>query len=326
MMIGGRGPQTFYALASDGVIHTIGLHEGKEIKKPVSFVPANANVADLAAIDDVVYATTVNGCGAVANGIWSIDTASDDHKVHSWKSGVSPIGEPALDSKGALYVSLGESPAGAETHANSIVALDGKTLEVKDWFTIPGASFATGPSIFTYGDRELAAAASQDGRIFLLDPASLGGADHKTAITVSAATNTSKTWSPSALATWEDPDKSRFLLIPAVHTKGSIVAFKLTGDAAKPSLEQVWTTGDLGTPSAPIVVNGVVFALKTGSSSSPAALYAFNGKDGKELWNSGKSITSSVRSAGIWSSNAQVYVATHDGTVYAFGFAMDRHL
>lgn len=325
-MIGGRGPQTFYALASDGAIHTIGLHEGKEIKKPVTFLPANANVGDLTAIDDVLYATTVNGCGGAPNGIWSIDLASEGRRVRSWKSGASPVGEPALDSKGNLYVAFGDGPAGVENHADSIVALDGKTLEVKDWFTMPGASFATGPSIFTYGDRELAAVASKDGRIFLLDAASLGGADHKTVLAISPATNTSKTWSASALATWEDPENSRFLLIPAVHAKGSIAAFKVTGDAAKPSLEQIWMAGDLGTPSAPIVVNGVIFALKTGSSSSPAVLYAFNGKDGKQLWSSGKSLTSYARSNGIWSSNAQVYVATYDGTVYAFGFAMDRHL
>lgn len=159
-----------------------------------------------------------------------------------------------------------------------------------------------------------------------MDAASPGGVDHKTALAVSSATNASKSWSPSAIASWEDADKNRFLLIPAVHGKGSIVAFKMTGDAAKPSLEQVWTAGDLGAPSAPIVVNGVVFALKPGSSSSPAVLYAFSGKDGKELGNSGKSIASYVHSTAIWSPNAQVYVTTHDGAIYAFGFAMDRHL
>jgi outer membrane protein assembly factor BamB len=315
--------QTFYALASNGVVHTIGLHEGKEIKKPVPFLPANANVADLSAIDDLLYATTINGCGGAPNGVWSLDLTSDDHKVRSWNSGASPIGEPALDSKGNLYVAFGE---GAGNHADSVVSLDGKTLEVKDWFTFSGASFATGPSIFTHAGRELVAASTKDGRIFVLDTASLGGADHKSALAVSPATNSSKSWSPSALATWEDADKNRFLLIPATHGRGTIDAFKLTGDAAKLSLEQAWTNGDLGTPSAPIIVNGVVFALKSGSASSPAVLYAFNAKDGKEIWSSGKNITSYVRSSGIWSSNGQVYVAAHDGTVYAFGFAMDRHL
>jgi hypothetical protein len=68
-----------------------------------------------------------------------------------------------------------------------------------------------------------------------------------------------------------------------------------------------------------------VFHQPAKTGSSPAVLYAFDAVSGKELWNSGKSITSYVRSTGIWSSNAQVYVATHDSTVYAFGFAMDRH-
>ena len=62
------------------------------------------------------------------------------------------------------------------------------------------------------------------------------------------------------------------------------------------------------------------------SRSSPAVLYALDSATGKELWNSGKAITSFVHSAGLWSSDGQVYVATYDSTVYAFGFAMDRHL
>lgn len=114
-------------------------------------MPANANVADLTAINDVPYATTVNGCGGAPNGVWSIDLASDDHKVQSWKSTGSPVGEPALDSTGNLYV----------VHSDAIAALNGKTLEEKDSFTMPGASFATGPSLFTYEDRELATGRNQ---------------------------------------------------------------------------------------------------------------------------------------------------------------------
>jgi outer membrane protein assembly factor BamB len=206
------------------------------------------------------------------------------------------------------------------------VALDPKTLDLKDSFALPGASFSTPPTVFSYEEQEIVAAGTKDGRIVLLNTASLGGSDHKTPLHISTATSKSSAWSPPALATWEDAAKNRFLLTPAVAAKGSIVAYKVVGSALSPKLEQAWTAGDLGTPSAPIVVNGVVFALKTGSASTPAVLYAFDALSGKPLWDSGRSIASSVRSTGLWSSSAQVYVATHDATVYAFGFAMDRHL
>jgi hypothetical protein len=311
----GRGPQTVYAIASDGVLHTLGAMEGKDVKKPIAFMPPNANVSDTIAIGDTLYAATSNGCSGVPDGVWAIDLSAPDPKAISWKSTGSPAGM-AFDSKGTLFV----------TAADNLFALDPKTLEPRDSFSMPGASFTTPPVVFAYQDQELIAAATKDGRIVLLNAASLGGADHKTPLPTSAPTTKSAAWSPSALATWEDAAKTRFLLIPAVAAKGSIIAYKVAGTPLAPKLEQVWTAGDLGTPSAPIVVNGVVFALKTGSPSAPAVLYAFDGLSGNAIWNSGKSIASYVRSTDLWSSSAQVYVATHDATIYAFGFAMDRHL
>jgi outer membrane protein assembly factor BamB len=53
-------------------------------------------------------------------------------------------------------------------------------------------------------------------------------------------------------------------------------------------------------------------------------LHAWDGMTGRELWNSGKTIPSSVTSPSFWSGTGQVYVGTSDGTVYAFGFAMER--
>jgi hypothetical protein len=321
---GGRGPQSVYAIAADGTLHTLGAMEGKDLKKPLAFLPPGANVSDTIAVGETIYAATTNGCGGVPNGIWALDRAAESPKVVSWKSGGNVAGI-AFDSKGALFAAIGEGADGAGEYADSIVSLEPKTLELKDRFSA-GALFATSPTIFSYDGQEFVAAAAKDGRIFLLSAASLGGTDHKTPLQVSAATTKGAPWTPAALATWEDASRNRFLLAPAVSGKGTIIAYKVSGTAASPRIEQAWATGDLGAPSAPIVVNGVVFALKTGSTSSPAVLYAFDGASGRELWNSGKTITSYVRSTALWSSNAQVYVATQDATVYAFGFAMDRHL
>ncbi len=307
------GPGASYAVSSDGALHSVGQSQGKELSKPIPFLPANANATELVLIDQTVYTSTINNCGGVPNGVWSLDIKSG--AVKSWKSGASPVGPVAVSSNGTLYVAIGDS-AGA--NQNSIVALDPATLVVKASYT--GAAFATSPVIFTQGGRELVAAATKEGKVVLLDAETLGGADRKTALATSAATTTSKTWSPSALATWEDASQTRWLLLPAEGASSGIVGLKLSGTSLQPG----WTSPAIASPSAPIVVNGVVFALSSGSAASPAVLYALDGATGKTIWNSGKTIKSFVKSAGLWSISGQVYVATNDATMYAFGTPMGR--
>src|SRR6202021_648601 len=118
-----------------------------------------------------------------------------------------------------------------------------------------------------------------DGRVFLLNAASLGGADHKTPLATSAATTTSKTWAPSELATWQDAAQTRWILLPAVGASSGIMAMKVVGTSLQPG----WTA-NIASPSAPIVVNGVVFTLNSGSATAPAVLYALDGATGKEIW------------------------------------------
>ena len=77
-------------------------------------------------------------------------------------------------------------------------------------------------------------------------------------------------------------------------------------------------------PLTPIVVNGVVFAASA-SANAPAALYALNGRTGATLWQSGETITSPLSGRSLWVGSGHVFVGTRDGTVYAFGFAMERH-
>jgi outer membrane protein assembly factor BamB len=58
--------------------------------------------------------------------------------------------------------------------------------------------------------------------------------------------------------------------------------------------------------------------------SSRAVLYALDGMTGKELWNSGPAITSFTRGGALAGGMGQIYVGTHDGTIYAFGFPMEH--
>lgn len=85
------------------------------------------------------------------------------------------------------------------------------------------------------------------------------------------------------------------------------MAFRLNGG----SLMRAWAA-NVASPSAPIVVNGVVFALNTGSAAAPATLYAIDGSNGKELWNSGRTMKAASHT-GLWSISGQVYVAGSDG-------------
>jgi outer membrane protein assembly factor BamB len=82
-------------------------------------------------------------------------------------------------------------------------------------------------------------------------------------------------------------------------------------------------------PTSPTIINGTVFALSTGRTSSaqhsfPAVLYALDGATGRELWNSGKAITSPVGAQAVSGGGGQVYVTARDGTLYAFGFPMEH--
>ena len=58
--------------------------------------------------------------------------------------------------------------------------------------------------------------------------------------------------------------------------------------------------------------------------SSRAVLYALDGTTGKELWNSGASIASFTRGNALSGGMSQIYLSTHDGMIYAFGFPMEH--
>jgi outer membrane protein assembly factor BamB len=92
-------------------------------------------------------------------------------------------------------------------------------------------------------------------------------------------------------------------------------------------------------PLPPAIVNGVVFALSSGclrssdaeltvtqraQRSSKAVLYALDAATGRELWNSGSTISSFVQSGGLAAGGSRIYVGDYDGTQYAFGFPMEH--
>jgi outer membrane protein assembly factor BamB len=364
---GGRPPQTginpanlpitgaVWAISSSGMVHALNPHIGADLRRPVRIVPAGAKVSGSVLVDDVLYATTTDGCGGAPNGLWALDVAQENAsaKAKVWESGGASIAGttgPTLGLNNVIYVATG---AGAGKYPNAVVAIDPKTLEARDWFT-GDSPFTTSPVAFSDGTRDLVAAAAKDGRLYVFDGKTPGGADHRTPLARSPIYSSAAGEFPAgAVTTWQDAQGARWLLVASTGplpagttfktsngavTNGTIAAFRLVNQSGALSLEPAWSSRDLTSPATPIVLNDVVFALSSGAfrgdaqtaaaqrleRSAPAVLYALDAKTGKELWTSGRAIAASVQGVGPSGQDGQVYVVAADGTLYAFGIPMEH--
>ncbi len=306
----GRPSGVVYAVSSDGILHVLGLPSGKDIQRPAEFVPANARWSDTIAVNTTLYATTTGNCGGAPNGVWAIDLESEGRPVVSWKSNGGPIvGRLAFASDGTVVAAIGPGTATGDGKVNAIVALDPKTLEVKDWFAQSGVEFVTGPTVFKHDDRDIVAAATKDGRVLLLNAASLGGSNHATPLHASTALSAGASTpaigasiagiAGNALATWQELTITPPPPAPSTTTAAAqppagplaappqptvtygtrwllapiangVVALKVVEPGGSLALERGWTAQNVTAPETPIVVNGVVFALATGRPSTPA--------------------------------------------------------
>lgn len=134
-------------------------------------------------------------------------------------------------------------------------------------------------------------------------------------------------------------------------THGGIAALKLEEAAGKWQLTPGWLSRDMDLAEETVVANGIVFAYSSGvdgtqvvqdaawnepggpryggplssgaarriPNSRKAMLYALDGQTGKELWNSGDTISSFNHFSGITVANGRAYIGTWDGMLYAFG-------
>lgn len=325
---------------------------------PVKFLPAGANISGLMLFDRVLYAATTNNCGGAANGLWAIDFSTPNQAVTTWKTnggGAAGTMGPAAGSDGTLYLATGDGDYSPTSYSDAVVALAPKTLALKDYFTPGRVAFGASPVVFPDAGKDWIVAAGTDGRLYVLDSSSLGGADHHTpAYVTPKISNDNTDFTAGALATWQDSRGVRWVLAPVAGaisddakffttndkvTNGAIAAFKVVAQNGKPTLQPAWVSRDLVSPGAPLIVNGIVFALSTGEfhsndsnvtvaqriqRSKPAVLYALDAATGKEVWNSGNTITSFVHGSGLSSGNSQVYTSTYDSTLYTFGIPMER--
>jgi outer membrane protein assembly factor BamB len=323
-----RVPVVIHSLSSDGMFHANYVSNGDEPDPPVRFLPPNANAQGLIIVNDVAYVATTGGCGGVANGIWALDIAA--RTVTAWK----PKSGDVAGSAGASFG--GDGTVYVSTTGGDLVALEPRTLKMKDVYRA-GQGLTSTPVVFRYNEKTLLAATTKDGRIHLVDTAAMSGAGVRSA-PYSAASD----FIPGALATWQDASGTRWILAPAegavsadanlpasngAVTNGAIVAWKVMERNGVTALEPGWVSRDLVSPLTPLVINGVVFAVSSGErakASVPAVVYALDAQTGKELWNSGKTITSFAHGGGLSGGAGQIYLGTQDGTLYSFGFPMEH--
>ena len=355
----GRGPapiafggvDPLFAVSGDGYLHSLYVSNGAHMEPAVPFLPPDTKPSALIWVDGIVYTTTSGECGAAPNAVWTMDLTvpAGERKTVSWKTGGADVkGQSGLafGTDGTIYVALGSAQKAA--HSDSIVALDRDTLLPKDWFTAPGADFNATPIVVRHKDKDLIAATANDGRLYLLDAASLGGGDHKTPLAVTAKFTSAG--AGTSLATFEDGG-TRWILTTASGTTGEVkftangpaptgrvVAFKLVDETGKVSLAPEWQSRDLMSPLAPIVVNGMVITASSGEyrgtpasltaaqraqKSAPAVLHVLDAATGKTMWSSGTRITSFAR-GGLSAGGGQVYLVTYDNHLYAFGIPLEH--
>ena len=103
----------------------------------------------------------------------------------------------------------------------------------------------------------------------------------------------------------------------AVIANGVVFAYAAGEDSTQVMPDRAWDeTG--GSVYGGGLASGPARRIPT---SRRAALYAFDGQTGKELWSSGNQIESWNHFSGLTVANGRAYIATFDGTLYCFGVA-----
>lgn len=228
-----------------------------------------------------------------------------------------------------------------------------------EWLVKRDLDMQVTPAIFDYKGKEYMVDAGKECRVYLMDTESIGGDDHRTPLyqtplLCNEMVDFAQAGIWGSMATWEDAQGTRWVLTPfwgPKHSKfsapiehgeikkGAIVAFKVEPKEGKLQLTPAWISRDMDQAEPPVIANGMIFAYGSGENtaqafpdvgldfrmerripnSTHAVLYVLDAQTGKELWSSGKQITSWNHWSGIPVANGAVYINTFDGMLYRFG-------
>jgi outer membrane protein assembly factor BamB len=287
---------------------------------PALFIPSNTRAMGLIVASSdagaVAYAATTHRCGSQPDAVWAMDLADPQKPVTAFKVGDATIAGaagPSLGRDGTVYIATTAGPA---AESSSLFALEPKTLTQKGAAKVAGAGLSSSPLVFTWNETDAVLVAG-GGKIYLFDPTSLAGGPIATSPSfVSGAADVEI----GSLASWTDAGGVRWV---AASAPRGIVTFKLTEQGGKPAFQTGWTSPDIASPRPPLVVNGVLFAASSGTRTGPGVLYALDAATGKQLWTSGRAITSTIR-GGLSAGGGTVFVPGSDSTLYAFGFEIEK--
>ena len=209
------GSRSVFMLATDGMLHQVNSSDGSDQFPPVRFLPPGARASNLTVNGSTIYTSTSGNCNGAPNGVWAIDLNDDEPRPVQFAlngGDASALGGFAIGNDGTVYVQTGpgETDPAANKWANTLLALTPKDLKLKDYFTMSGKGpNPVTPVVFEHKGRDIVATAGNDGRIYLLDSASVGGADHKTVLgkTARIASDNGGIW--GGLSTWQDADGAR---------------------------------------------------------------------------------------------------------------------
>ena len=233
---GGGGPfaiRAVYVLSGDGDLHAVNINTGDDLAPPMKFLPPNGKPYSLALVNNVIYTITGQGCGGNPNSVYSLDLNDPARTVRSWRSGSGGlwgtagagdrIGRNGVRRNRRRAVRPGDE---ALRERDRRAARRGIST-LKDWYVPSNAEWLfkrdldmnVTPVVFPYKGRDLIVGSGKEGRFFMLDSASLGGADHRTPLYRSDLISNEDvdfagagTW--GSLATWEDALGTRWVLAP----------------------------------------------------------------------------------------------------------------
>ncbi len=369
------GKYIIYAASWDGRLRTLDAATGADVAPPELWMPPNGKPYALNVWNGVIYTTTAQGCGGNPNSFYGYDLAT--RKVGQYmpgSGGMWPRSGPSIGKDGTVYAGSGDGDYYPERqiYGQSIIGVkqnpQTKALELKDWYTPTNAFWlrkrdldmnVTGP-IFDYKGKEYLVQSSKECRLWLLDTSGLGGEDHRTPVyrtplICNEDVNFAAAGTWGALATWEESNGTRWVLVPYWGPKhsqfkapieygdvvrGAVAAFKMEDRNGKVQLTPAWLSRDMDQAEPPVIANGVVFAYGSGENtaqanvdlglgfntaenrigqSTHATIHALDALTGKELWSSGDQITSFNHFSGLSVANGRVYIGTFDGVLYCFG-------
>src|SRR5262249_35465440 len=260
----------------------------------------------------VACTVTTHGCGSQPEAVWAMDLSRPQKTVVAFKPGAAIAGAagPTLGHDGTVYVATAD---GTSPRSNSLIALEPATLALKKSVAVPKADFSSSPLVFERKDSDAVVVAG-GGKLFVFDSKALDSGP------IASASFGAAQEPAGALTSWVDAQNARWI---AVASARRIATFKAVEQDGTIALQPGWTSRDIAAPLTPLVVNGVLFTASSGTRTPPAVLYAIDAATGKDLWNSGKAITSAVH-AGLSAGQGNVYVPGADGTLFAFGFDIEK--